>query len=51
MLFPIIVKILWVIIFRLRNEKKDILKRANYASKILTTTGAAYLGSQQILSE
>ncbi len=45
LLFPIIVKIIWVIIFRLRSEKKDVLKRANYLiSKIATS-------SQQLLSE
>ena len=45
LLSPIIIKVLWVMIFRLRNEKKDILERANYLiSKVATSP-------KQLLSE
>ena len=39
LLSPIIAKVIWVMIFRLRNEKKDILERANYLiSKVATSS-------------
>ena len=45
LLSPIIAKVIWVMIFRFRNEKKDILERANYLiSKVATS-------SKQLLSE
>ncbi len=45
LLFPIIIKVIWVMTFRLRNKKKDILERANYLiSKVATSP-------KQLLSE
>ena len=45
LLFPIIIKGMWIIIFRLKNEKKDNVERANYLiSKVATSP-------KQLLSE
>lgn len=45
LLCSVIIKIIWVIIFRVRTEKKDVLERADYLISKLTTS------PKQLLSE